>query len=85
MRQDPQVRHEAAGILEGLFRHIGESRATGEPPSALGGLGVDLAEFFTMPADLARVFVEMATDLTEVVLTSLAEPGIILYKGMTPG
>jgi hypothetical protein len=84
MNQDPAVRQEAHGILEGLFRNIGESRQAGEPPSALGGLGVDLAEFLTMPADLARLFTEMAFDLTELVLNALAEGGVILYKGLTP-
>jgi len=84
MRQDPQVRQEAGGILEGLFRHIGESRQSGQPPSALGGLGVQLEEFMSMPLDLAVVFMNMATDLTELVLQSLEEAGIILIRGMTP-
>jgi hypothetical protein len=84
MNQDPAVRREAQGILENLFREVGHSSQAGEPASALSGLGVDLAEFLTMPADLARLFTEMAFDLTELVLSSLAEGGIILWKGLTP-
>jgi hypothetical protein len=84
MRQDPDVRMEAEGVLEGLFRNIGHAGRSGDSASALGGLGVELAEFVTMPADLARLFAEMAFDLTELVLNSLAEAGIILVKGLTP-
>lgn len=82
MRQDPAVRSEAHGILEGLFRHVGESSQQGT--GTLGGIGGDLSEFLTMPADLARLFTDMAFDLTEVVLNALAEGGVILVKGLTP-
>lgn len=84
MNQDPVVRREAAGILEGMFRTVGESRQSGQPPSALGGLGLDLQEFMAMPLDLAVVFMNMAVDLTELVLKSLEEAGYVLVKGLTP-
>ena len=84
MNQDPAVRDEAAGILSGLFSHIGETRQAGQPPSALGGLGLQLEEFMTMPLDLAVVFLDMSVQLTELVLKSLEEAGIVLVKGLTP-
>lgn len=84
MRQDPAVCQEAGGILEGLFRHLGESRQSGQPPSALGGLGVQLEEFMSMPLDLAVVFMNMSVQLTELVLQSLEEAGIVLVKGLSP-
>lgn len=84
MRQDPEVRQEAHGILSGLFRHVGESRQTGEVPSALGGLGLQLEEFMSMPLDLAMIFMNMSVELTELVLRSLEEAGIVLVKGLTP-
>ncbi|HYH50804.1 MAG TPA: hypothetical protein VEG38_14760 [Acidimicrobiia bacterium] len=84
MRQDPQVREEAGGILEGLFRHIGESRQQGAAPSALGGLGVQIQEFVLMPVELAEIFITMSAELTELILQSLAEAGIVLVKGLSP-
>ena len=77
MTQDPAVRSEAKGILDGLFSNIGSSAGG-------GGAGQDLAEFLQMPADLARLFADMAFDMTELVLNALAEGGIILVKGLTP-
>ena len=84
MRQDPQVRNEAASVLSGLFRNIGETRQAGQAPAALGGLGVELEEFLTMPLDLAVVFMRMSVELTELILQSLEEAGIILTKALTP-
>jgi hypothetical protein len=82
--QDPAVREEAHGVLQSLFHHLGQSRAEDQPPAALGGLGADLEEFMAMPLDLAVVFMDMATGLTELVLKSLEEAGIVLVKGLTP-
>lgn len=84
MNQDPAVRHEAHGVLEGLFRHLGESRQASEQSDVLSGLGGQLEEFMSMPLDMAMIFIRMATDLTELVLTSLEEAGIVLVKGLTP-
>lgn len=88
MNQDPQVRQEAHGVLEGLFRGIGQN-AQGQQPSAPAGLNADwmlqqFTEFIEMPIDLAQIFTTMATDLTELVLRALAEAGISLTKGLTP-
>jgi hypothetical protein len=84
VRQDEQVQEQARSVLSGLFRNIGEANSDGGSASALGGLGGELAEFITMPADLARIFMDMSMDLTEMVLTSLAEAGIVLVRGLTP-
>ena len=84
MRQDDQVQEQARSVLSGLFRNIGEANQDGGSASALGGLGGELAEFILMPAELAEIFVSMSTDLAEMVLTSLAEAGLVLVRGLTP-
>lgn len=88
MNQDPAVRQQAHGVLEGLFRGLGQ-HASGQQAQAPAGLNADwmlnqLTEFVEMPVDLARIFLEMSTQLTELVLDSLAEAGIALTKGLTP-
>lgn len=86
MTQDPQVRQAAASHLTALFQGLGHARQE-DDPSALGslsGMAGDLEEFMSMPLDMAMVFIRMATDLTELVLTSLEEAGIVLVKGLTP-
>lgn len=85
MTQDPQVRQEAHGILDGLFRHLGTGG--GEPAPAgldLGALGQQVEEFFSMPIELATIFLNMSTQLTELILKSLEEAGIVLVKGLSP-
>jgi hypothetical protein len=83
MNQDPGVRREAAAHLTALFQGIGNARQESDP-TVLGGLAGDLEEFMSMPLDLAMIFLNMATDLTELVLRSLEEAGIVLVKGLTP-
>lgn len=83
MRQDPQVRQTAASHLHALFSGIGNARRE-DDPTVLGGMAVDLEEFMSMPLDMAVIFLNMATDLTELVLNSLESAGIVLVKGLTP-
>jgi hypothetical protein len=80
---DPAVRQEAHGVLQGLFSHIGSQGQQGGAPAG-GGIAGQLEEFLTMPMDMAQVFLNMSVQLTELVLKSLEEAGIILTKGMTP-
>lgn len=81
--QDPAVRREAAGILDGLFQGMGNARKE-EDASVLGGLGGDLQEFLTMPLELAEIFVGMSAQMAELVLKSLAEAGFVLVRGLMP-
>jgi len=88
MSQDPQVRSDAHGVLEGLFRGLGH-HAQGQQAAAPAGLNADwmlqqFTEFVEMPVALAQTFTTMATDLTELVLSALAEAGIELVRGLTP-
>lgn len=83
MNQDPAVRQEAHSRLVDLFTGIG-NRSTGQATDPLTGMVDQLEELFSMPVDLARIFIEMAVDLTDAVLTSLEEAGIVLVKGLTP-
>ena len=83
MNQDPGVRSEAAGHLTALFQGLGNARQE-QDPTVLGGLAGDLEEFMSMPMDMAMIFLNMATQLTELVLTSLDDAGIVLVKGLTP-
>ena len=82
---DPQVRAEAASHLTTLFQglgHMGGGQAT--TGGALGGLTTQLTEFMEMPLELAQIFMNMAVQLTELVLTSLEQAGFALVKGLTP-
>ena len=83
MNQDPQVRQAAASRLTALFQGIGNARRE-DDPTVLGGLAGDFEEFMSMPMDMAMIFLNMATQLTELVLTSLEDAGIVLVKGLTP-
>jgi hypothetical protein len=83
MNQDPGVRQDAAGILTGLFRHLG-SGGSQPAPAGIVGLGGQLAEFMEMPIELANIFLNMSVQLTELVLKSLEEAGIVLVKGLSP-
>lgn len=86
MNQDPQVRQAAAGHLTALFQGLGHARQEQDPSvlGSLGGAAGQLEEFLSMPLDMAMVFINMSVQLTELVLTSLEEAGIILVKGLTP-
>ncbi len=87
MTQDPQVRQAAAGHLTALFQGLGHARQEQDPStlgSLAGGLGQQVEEFLAMPLDMAMVFINMSTQLTELVLTSLEEAGIILVRGLSP-
>lgn len=85
MTQDPQVRREAHSVLSGLFRSIGQ-RSSGQAPAddQFAGLLGEIEEFVAMPADLARIFLTMAVELTDATLTALEEAGFVLLKGLTP-
>lgn len=83
MNQDPAVRREASGHLNALFQGIGNARQESDP-TVLGGLASDLEEFMSMPLDMATIFLNMSVQLTELVLTSLEDAGIVLVKGLTP-
>lgn len=88
MTQDPQVREQAHGILSGLFAGLGQ-HAQGQQPQAPAGLNVDwmlgqFSEFVEMGPELARIFTDMAFELTDLVLKALEEAGIVLVKGLTP-
>lgn len=84
MRQDPDIRSEAEGILDRLFTNIGRASTDAGSASSVSGLGTQIAEFVTMPAELAEIFVGMSMDLTKMVLESLAEAGIVLVRGLSP-
>lgn len=85
-QQDPRVRSEAKDRLASLFGAMG--RAPEDQGSALGGLagglGGQLVEFVEMPLELAAIFAGMGVEIAEAVLTSLAEAGYVLVKGLTP-
>lgn len=88
MTQDPQVRQEAHGVLSGLFSRIGGQSgvrdAGGGAGPGLGGALGQLEEFVSMPADLARLFLEYAVELTDATLTTLEDAGFVIVKAMTP-
>lgn len=87
MNQDPAVRQDAHNHLTALFQGLGHARQE-QDQSVLGnlggGLGGQVAEFMSMPLDIAMVFIDMSTQLTELVLTSLEEAGILLVRGLSP-
>lgn len=82
MNQDPAVRSEAHSVLTGLFSSLGQHAQSGQTPA--GGLLAQFTEFVEMPLELAQIFTGMAVDLTELVLKSLEEAGIVLVKGLSP-
>lgn len=84
MNQDPQVRQQAHGVLESLFAHIGGQQGGPHPALAGGGLTGQLVEFMEMPVELSRIFLDMSVQLTDLVLTSLEEAGIVLARGIMP-
>jgi hypothetical protein len=89
MNQDPDVRQQAHSVLASLFSHLGSQ---GSGPGGSGGglagaggaLSGQLVEFMEMPVDLARIFLDMSVQLTDLVLTSLEEAGIVLVRGLSP-
>lgn len=85
---DVPIRQEAAGKLTDLFRGLGEQRqqAQGQTidPGQLTGLAQQVAEFMTMPLDVAQIFIGMSTELANLVLDSLEEAGFVIVKGVTP-
>lgn len=88
MAQDPAVRRQAHGVLEGLFSGLGQ-HAQGQDAQAAPGLNLEwmvgqFDEFLQMPVDLARIFTTMAFELTDLVLKALEEAGIELVKSLTP-
>jgi hypothetical protein len=83
---DQAVRQEAHGRLSDLFQGLGHARAENDPSAlgSLGGIAGQLQEFLEMPMELATIFINMSTQLAEMVLKSLEEAGFTLVKGMTP-
>jgi hypothetical protein len=81
---DPAVRAEAESVLSGVFSHIG-SLGNAPAPIALGGvLGGQVEQFLQMPVELTKVFLDMSVQLTELVLSSLEEAGLVLARGLVP-
>lgn len=83
MTTDPGTRNQAASTLHGLFSHLG-SGGNQPAPTPLSGLALQAEQFFTMPIELANIFMNMSVQLTELVLTSLEEAGITLVTGLMP-
>lgn len=79
MNQDPAVRAEAASVLSGVFSGLGQGGGAG-----LGALGTQFEQLLEMPMELTRIFADMSVQLTELVLKSLEEAGIVLAKALTP-
>jgi hypothetical protein len=85
MSQDPRVRDEAVGVLSGLFRHLGSGGTQPAPAGLnLGALGTQFEQLVEMPVELANVFLNMSVQLTELILRSLEEAGIVLARGLSP-
>lgn len=85
MTQDPQVRDQAAGVLSGLFRHLGSGGSQPAPGGLnLGAMGTQFEQLVEMPVELANIFLNMSVQLTELILRSLEEAGIVLAKGLSP-
>jgi len=84
MSSDPEARQLAASRLTDLFQSLGR-QAQGEAPSGdLSGLLGQFQEFASLPLDIAVLFLDMSVELTELVLRTLEEGGVILVKGVTP-
>jgi hypothetical protein len=85
MSQDPQVRSQAAGVLSGLFHHLGTGGSDPLPSGLnLGAMGQQVEELIEMPIELAQIFLNMSTQLTELILTALEQAGLVLAKGLLP-
>lgn len=85
MNQDPAVRDHAAHTLQMLFQHLGSGGTQPTPAGVnLGGMALQVEQFFNMPVELASIFLAMATDLTQLVLQSLEQAGIVLVEGLSP-
>jgi hypothetical protein len=86
VNQDPAVRDQAHGILSDLFSGIGRQAQGGSAGGIFGAgaLATQLEQFAEMPLQLAQIFIDMSTQLTELVLKSLEEAGIVLAKGLMP-
>ena len=82
---DPEARALAASRLNDLFQGLGR-QAQGDTGGLgdLGGLIGQFEEFASVPLDLAMLFLNMSVELTELVLRTLEEGGVILMKGLTP-
>jgi hypothetical protein len=76
--QDPDTRREAASVLSGVFAGLGTG-GTG-----LGGLATQFEELLDLPLELTQIFANMSMQLTELVLKSLEQAGIVLVKALSP-
>jgi hypothetical protein len=81
---DPVIRDQAAGVLSGIFSHIGSSGNAPSPFGLGGALGGQVEQFLQMPVELTKVFLDMSVQLTELVLSSLEEAGFVLARGLVP-
>lgn len=85
MTQDPATRDRAATLLHSLFNHIGSGGTQPVPAGVnLGAMGTQIQQLLEIPVELAQIFIGMAGDLTEVILTSLEQAGIVLAEGLIP-
>lgn len=83
---DPNIRSDAKSHLSTVFAGLGQhllGQGGGEIPG-LSGVAGQLEEFAEMPVELATIFLNMSTQLAELVLTSLEQAGFALVKGLTP-
>lgn len=84
MPSDPEARQIAMSSLTDLFQGLGHHAQGGQAGGAVGGLIGQFEEFAAMPLDLATLFLNMSVQLTELVLKTLEEGGVILVKGLSP-
>jgi hypothetical protein len=84
---DAQARQMAVSNLTDLFGRLGraaQSGGTENPLGGLGNLGEQFTQFLEMPIDLTNIFVNMGTQMAELVVSSLEQAGVVLVKGLTP-
>lgn len=85
MPSDPEARTIAASKLTDLFQGLGRhAQGDAAPADPIGGLIGQFEEFASMPLDLATLFLNMSVQLSELVLKTLEEGGVILMRGLTP-
>ena len=84
MPSDPEARTAAAGRLNDLWSALHNQAQGQSTTEGVGGLVGQFEEFASMPLDLAMLFLNMGLQLTELVLQTIEEGGVILVKGLTP-
>lgn len=86
---DPDARQTAHNALFDMFSGLGHHAAGQDQAAPASGLNAEwllsqFQEFIEMPVELATLFINMATQLTELTLSTLEEAGLELMKGLTP-